>query len=113
MVHFIVNQHDRMLGFSYQIGHETVSIKYLPIVKYTLYGWNICIQSLENLINAFVRQLLMPFHFKLMIFYRLKPFVTTKRRMDTKARIIRIFTSTAVRDFKTELSMAIPCSVKA
>ena len=36
-----------------------------------------------------------------------------KRRIETKALMIQIFTSTAVFDFKTELSMAIPGSVNA
>lgn len=73
VIHIVVNKNNRMSGLSYQIGHETVSVKHLPVIEYTLYGWSVRIQPLEDFFNAPVRRLLMLLHFQLVIFYCFEP----------------------------------------
>ena len=108
IIHIVVNQRNGAFCLSYQVRYKTVSVKHLPVVEYTLHGRNIGFQSFEHLVDALVRHLLMPFHFKLMIFNRFKPLEQLGIGNYKTAHGHK-----GSHDADVHLSMAIPCSVKA
>ncbi len=57
VIHIVVNQHNGFFCFPYQIGHETISVKHLPVIEYALHRRNTCIQTFENFVNTFVLSL--------------------------------------------------------
>ncbi len=71
IIHIIVNKNNHFLCTLNQIGHESIGIINLPIVKYALLWLRIAlIQSAEHIVNTLVCLLLMLLHFQLVILHR-------------------------------------------